>query len=401
MAGLQKLTQAEVKSAKQREKRYTLADGGGLILLVNPDGKRWWRFRYRYHGVPKMLSLGAFPDVSLKLARSKHQEARSLLADGIDPSAKRRAEREAAEDTFKAIFDEFLKQCRLGEESKKQARQRFDKHVLPYIGKRPIEAIDSQELLKVLRRVESRGTYETAGRIRSMCSRVFRYAIATGRASIDPAAALLGALQAPEEKHRATITSPKEIGALLRAIDAYEGYPATAAALKLAPLTFVRPGELRQAEWSEIDFDAREWRIPAEKMKMGREHVVPLSSQAVDVLHELELLTGDGRYLFPSIRTKERPMSDNTVNGALRRLGYGKDEMCGHGFRAMASTLLNELGYSPDHIERQLAHQHGNKVRKAYNHAQYLPKRRQMMQEWADYLDGLKAGAKVVPIHVA
>jgi integrase len=398
MAQLQKLTVKEIKNAKPARKPYTMADGGGLIFVVNPNGTHWWRYRYRHNNVPKMMSLGVYPDVSLALAREKHHEARVLLAKGIDPSAKRQAERESTADSFKAVATEFLQQATVNDDTKDAMHQRFTLYVFPHVGKQPIAQIDSPTWLRVLRKVEARGTYETAQRIRAAASRVYRYAIATGRASIDPLEPLKGALKTTKAKHRATVTTPKEIGALMRALDGYIGHPVVTAALKLAPLVFVRPGELRAAEWTEFDFDLAEWRIPAHKMKMDSPHVVPLSTQAIEILRELEPLTGDGRYVFPSMRSGDRCMSDNTILGALRRLGYAKEEQTGHGFRAMASTSLNELGFNPDVIERQLAHQPRNKVRAAYNHAQYLPERRKMMQEWADYLDTLKAGATIIPM---
>jgi integrase len=270
--------------------------------------------------------------------------------------------------------------------------------VFPYIGKHPIEALKAADVLKVLRRIESRGTHETAHRVRSLCGRVFRYAVATGRAERDPTADLKGALAPANNENFAAITDPAKVGQLLRAIDGYVGQPTVHAALKLAPLVFVRPGELRAAEWSEFDLDGAEWRIPAERMKAGELHIVPLSSQALEIIADLQLITGDGKYLFPSLRTTSRPISDGTINAALRRLGYSAEEMTGHGFRTMASTLLNEKGWHPDLIELQLAHKDRNKVRAAYNRAERLAERRKMMQSWADYLDGLKAGGKVANI---
>jgi len=276
---------------------------------------------------------------------------------------------------------------------------RLEKDVYPYIGNRPVNEVRAPELLSVLRRVENRGAIETAHRIRQHCGQVFRYAVATGRAERDPSQDLRGALQPSKTVHHASITEPKKVGGLMRAIDSYEGYQVSRCALQLAPLLFVRPGELRQAEWTEFDLDNAEWRIPADKMKMKQPHIVPLSTQAITILKDIHPLTGSGRYVFPSVRTRKRPMSENTVTGALRRLGYQSGEMTGHGFRSMASTLLNEQGWNRDAIERQLAHAERDEVRAAYNYAEHLPERKRMMQAWADYLDGLKNGADIVPIN--
>ncbi|MDP1845501.1 MAG: site-specific integrase, partial [Candidatus Moranbacteria bacterium] len=275
--------------------------------------------------------------------------------------------------------------------------RRLESYVFPQLGQRPINEVTAPELLAMLRKLEAQGTVETAHRVKQICGQVFRYAIATGRTDRDPAADLRGALTPAKPKRMASITDPKGAAGLLRAIDGYHGSFVTACALKLAPLVFVRPGELRQAEWSEIDLEAAEWRIPADKMKMKSPHIVPLSRQAIDILREIHQLTGNGKYVFPSLRTGSRPMSNNTVNAALRRMGFSKEEMTGHGFRSMASTLLNEQGWNRDAIERQLAHAERNKVRAAYNYAEFLPERRKMMQAWADYLDDLKAGAKIIP----
>ncbi|MDB6044694.1 MAG: integrase [Gammaproteobacteria bacterium] len=269
---------------------------------------------------------------------------------------------------------------------------RFESHLFPYLGRQPIKSIRAQELLSVLRRAEARGTHETAHRVRALAGRVFRYAVATGRAEHDVSADLKDALAPVKTKNFAAILEPSRVGALLRAIDGYAGQPVTAPALKLAPLVFVRPGELRAAEWSEFDFEKAEWRIPGARMKMGEQHIVPLARQAIDILKALQPLTNRGRYVFPSLLTRDRPISDNTINAALRRLGYNGDEQTGHGFRSMASTLLNEQGFPPDVIELQLAHAERNKVRAAYNKAQRLGERRKMMQAWADYLDRLRAG---------
>ena len=394
------LNEAKIRSARPQERAYKLFDERGLFMLVTPTGGRLWRFRYRLGGVEKLLTLGAYTDVTLKRAREKRDDARKLVADGVDPSAKRQAERASQADTFEAIAREWLElqSKSLAPETMEILGTRLKSFLYPYVGSRPIASITAQELLAALRRIEARGTNETAHRVRSLAGRVFRYAVATGRAQHDVAADLKDALAPVKSRNFASVTEPARVGELLRAIDGYSGQPITAFALKLAPLVFVRPGELRGAEWSEFDLETAEWRIPAARMKMGEQHLVPLSRQAVAILREVQVLTGRGRYVFPSLLSAERPMSNNTINAALRRLGYGSDEQTGHGFRSMASTLLNEQGFPPDVIELQLAHQERNKVRAAYNRATRLAERRQMMQVWADYLDGLRAGGNVVAI---
>lgn len=388
------LTDKAIQAAKPREKAYKLTDGGGLVLLVNPNGSRWWRLRYRHGGVEKMISFGIYPDVSLKAAREKRDAARVQIAAGIDPSAKRQAERDARADSFQAIAEEWLEAQRktFADATVEKARWTFQDLLFPHIGRRPIREITAPELLAVLRRLEARGKHETAHRTRQRAGQVFRYAIATGRAERDPTADLRGALAPVVVTNRAAILDPAKVGELLRAIDAYSGQPATEIALKLAPLVFVRPGELRAAEWSEINLDGAEWRIPAHRMKMREAHIVPLARQSVALLREIEPLTGDGRYVFPSARTTQRPMSENALTAALRRMGYAGTEQTWHGFRSIASTLLNEQGWHPDLIELQLAHKERNAVRAAYNKATRLAERRKMMQAWADYLDGLRAG---------
>jgi len=394
------LNDTKVRSAKSREKAFKLSDERGLFLLVTPTGSRLWRLKYRLNGREKLISLGAYPDVTLKRAREKRDAARRLIADGIDPSAQRKAERAALAQSFEGVAKEWLElQTKsLAPETISILSARLDSGLYPYIGSRPISAITAQELLGALRRIEARGRHETAHRVRALAGRVFRYAVATGRAHHDVAADLKGALAPVKSKHFASVTDPARVGELMRAIHGYSGHPVTALALKLAPLVFVRPGELRAAEWSEFDLENAEWRIPGERMKMGEPHLVPLSRQALAILRELQPLARGGKYLFPSLRTRDRPMSDNTINAALRRMGYTSEEQTGHGFRSMASTLLNEQGYPPDVIELQLAHTERNKVRAAYNKAQRLPERRKMMQAWADYLDGLRIGGNVVPI---
>jgi integrase len=396
------LTDSAIRNAKPKEKNYKLADGGGLYLLVTTKGGKWWRLDYRFQGKRKTLSMGVYPDVSLKSARDRRAEAKTQLADGIDPGEIRKATKASQSDAdgFEAVAREWWGQ-REPTWSKTHSSRiilRLEKDVFPWIGNRPIGEISAPELLTVLRRIESRGALETAHRIHQSCGQIFRYAVATGRAQRDPSADLKGALPPTRQKHHASITEPKKIGELLRVIDGYEGSLVTRCALQLASLTFVRPGELRHAEWSEIDLEKAEWRIPPEKMKMRTLHIVPLSTQALAVLNEIRPLTSRGKYVFPGVRTNRRPMSENTVNAALRRLGYTKEEMTGHGFRSMASTILNEQGWHRDAIERQLAHAERNSVRAAYNYAEHMPERIKMMQWWADYLDKLKAGAEIVPI---
>lgn len=398
------LTDVSVRKAKGRPSPYKLADAGGLYVLVRSGDARYWRMDYRWAGKRRTLALGVYPSVSLAEARGKRDQAKKLLASGVDPSAQRKLERlaakSAADNTFRLISGEWLaKLAREGRAGATLGKVRWLLELAyPEIGERPVAAITPPELLNVLRKVEARGHYETARRLRSTCGQVFRYAIATGRAERDPSADLRGALTAPKVKHRAAVTDPKATGAMLRAIDGYDGQPITLAALRLAPLLFVRPGELRRAEWSEFDLDGAEWKIPASKMKMRLPHRVPLSRQAVAILRDLRGITGGGRYLFPSVRTTVRPMSENTLNAALRRLGYSKDEATAHGFRSTASVRLNEIGrWNSDAIERQLAHQEANSVRRAYTHAaEFWAERCEMMQVWADQLDQWREGAQIV-----
>jgi len=392
----------KVQKAKSKGKKMTLFDGGGLFLLVTPTGGKLWRFKYRYDGKQKLLALGSYPEISLLDARQKRDEARRQLSKGIDPGAVRKAQKQAniqETETFEVIAREWHTRFNSNwtKGHSETIMSRLERDLFPWLGKRPIAEIKAPELLAILRRVESRGALESAHRIRTICGQVFRYAVATGRAERDPAADLKGALPQPQEQHRAAITEPKKVGELLRAIDGYQGSFIVKCALQLAPLVFVRPGELRHAEWSEIDFENAEWNIPGSKMKMKEPHLVPLSKQAVEILTELEKRTGTGRYVFPG-RTSERPMSENAILAALRRMGYDKDEMSGHGFRAMARTILDEvLQVRPDYIEHQLAHAVRDPNGRAYNRTAHLNERRKMMQTWADYLDGLKAGAKVIP----
>jgi integrase len=389
------LTELEIRNAKAREKPYKLYDERGLYLIVRPDGARWWRYRYAVAGREKLLSLGTYPDVSLRRAREKRDDMRRQVADGVDPAVRRRADKIAAADTFGAVAEEWLrvKKSALTESTWQRERHELTVLAAPLSG-RPIAQIEAPELLAVLRRLEARGVVDTAHRVRAAVGRVMRFAIATGRAKHDVSHDLRGALTPRKPESYAAITEPARIGELLRSIDQYRGQPQTIAALKLAPYVFCRPGEVRWAEWSEFSLDGEtpEWRIPDHRMKMREEHVVPLARQAVAILRDLQPITGHGRYVFPALHTSLRPISENTINQALRRMGYGGDEMTAHGFRAMASTRLNEMGYPTDPVELQLAHKERNKVRAAYNRALRLGERRKMMQEWADYLDELKAG---------
>jgi integrase len=394
------LTRLQIEHAKPQAKPYKVFDGKGLYLEVAPTGARRWRFKYRISGKEKRISLGVYPDVGLKDAREKLDEVRKQLRSNIDPSERRKAEKvarvEQVENTFEAIAREWfaLHAPKWAASHSGKVIRRLELNLFPWLGSQHIKSITAPELLGVLRRIESRGANETAHRALQNCGQVFRYAIATGRAERDPSRDLLGALAPAIERHYAAITDPRGVGALLYAIDGYNGSYVTKCALKLAPLVFVRPGELRMAEWSEFNLDKAEWRIPGHRMKMRSPHIVPLSQQAIAVMHELLSLTGEGRLVFPGANDRDRPMSNNTVNAALRRLGYSREEMTGHGFRSIASTLLNEKGWSPDAIERQLAHSERNAIRAAYNYAEYLPERRKMMQAWADYLDELTAAAR-------
>ena len=398
------LNDTAVRNAKPKAKPYKLSDSGGLFLLVRPNGARWWRYKYRVAGVEKLLSLGTYPDTSLRDAREKHAEARKLLARGIDPSAARQAEKvagaERAANSFEVIAREWhAKQSKKwSTNTAEKALVRLEQDLFPWLGSRAIAEITPPEVLRTVRRVESR-TVDTAHRVLQDAVRVFRYAIQTGRAERNPAVELQGALEPRRKKHFASLTEPAKVAELLRAIHGYSGAPATAAALKLAPILFVRPGELRAMEWAEVDLDKAEWNIPAERMKMRTPHLVPLSSQAVEILRELQPITSRSRFVFPSLRTASRSMSNNTLNAALRRIGYAGDTMTTHGFRAMARTILDEvLHFRPDYIEHQLAHAVRDPNGRAYNRTAHLPERRKMMQAWADYLDNLRVASNVVAI---
>ena len=415
-----KLTDTAIKAAKPREKPYKLFDGEGLYLLINPDGSRWWRLKYRYGGKERLLALGTYPGTGLKKARDKRDDARNLLDDDIDPNAHRKAEKAARADRDAGSFEVVAREWHAKQSEtwaaghSERVLRRLVLYVFPRIGGDPIGSVTGPQLLDVLRRIEARGTVETAHRVKESLGAIFRYAVATHRATHDPSAALKGALATAQNKSYAAITEPKQVGELLRAIRGYSGAEITRCALQLLPLVFVRPGELRAARWEEFEFDVTppqpgkkpkhpdpQWRIPAARMKMREQHLVPLSTQAVAILRELHARTGPEGYLFPSVRGKSNYMSENTINAALRNLGYTSEQHTGHGFRHMASTLLHERGYKSELIERQLSHGDRNPMRAAYNFAEYLPERRKMMQEWADYLDGLAKGANVVNIGAA
>ncbi len=399
------LTNVEIQNAKGRAKPYKLSDGGWLYLVVNPSGSKLWRMAYRFDGKEKTLSLGAYPQLALKDARSKRDEAKALLSSGTDPSEQRKQDKltraATAATIFKGLAAEY--QDKLKREGRAPATlnklEWLISLVLPKLGERPINLISTAEILAALKPVEIRGNLETAQRLRATVGAVMRYAIATGRADNDPTAALKGALVAPKAKHRAAITDPVALGAFLRAVDAFDGQPETVAALKLLPLVFTRPGELRLAEWREFDLEKAVWTIPAARTKIRREHQVPLPRQALDILTQLKEITGGGRLVFPGIRSKERPISENTLNASMRRMGFKQDEVSAHGFRATASTLLNESGkFSADAIERALAHQDPDPVRRAYARGAYWAERVEMAQWWADYLDTLKAGGQVIEL---
>ncbi|VVC83332.1 integrase arm-type DNA-binding domain-containing protein [Sideroxydans sp. CL21] len=400
-----KLSDPAVKKAKPEAKPYKMADGGGMYLEVMPNGSKYWRLKYRFGGKEKRFALGVYPDVTLSDARSRRDEARKQLANDIDPSEHRKATKaaksERAANSFEIVAREWIAKQSNTWTANHADRiiKRLERDIFPWIGGKPIAEIKAPELLATLRRIEERGAVETSHRALQNCGQVFRYAIATGRADRDPSPDLKGALPPVKQEHHAAITDPMAIADLLRAMDGYKGAFVTKCALRLAPLFFVRPGELRKAEWAEFDLDKAEWNIPAARMKMREPHLVPLSTQAIEILRELHALTGDGRYVFPGARTNGRPMSDNAVLAALRRMGFAKDEMSGHGFRAMARTILDEvLQVRPDFIEHQLAHAVRDPNGRAYNRTAHLAERRAMMQQWADYLDKIKQGAEVLTL---
>lgn len=383
-------------------------DGGGMYLLVNAGGK-YWRMNYRFADKRKTLALGVYPAVSLAKARQRRDKARELLADGIDPSTAKKedkqAKADAAANTFETVARDWLikTKAKRAEITHLKVATWLEKDAFPFIGNMPISTIGPRDVLdKVVRKVEARGAIDTAHRLKQLCGQVFRYAVVTGLAERDVTTDLREALVTKTTKHHAAITEPKQVGELMRSIFAYTGHPCTVAALKLTPLVFVRPGELRTMEWAELDLDAAEWRIPGSKMKMKVEHVVPLCTQAVELLRSVQPITGHGRYVFPSLRTGERPMSENTINGAVRAMGYSKEVHTAHGFRATARTVMDEvLGERVDLIEHQLAHAVKDANGRAYNRTAHLPARREMMQRWADYLDKLRIGADVIKFKAA
>ncbi len=382
-------------------------DGGGMYLLVNAAGK-YWRMNYRFADKRKTLALGVYPAVSLADARKRRDKARELLAKEIDPGAAKRDARQArakaAANTFEAVARHWLAKTAAirAQGTQNNVTGWLEKDVFPFIGKMPISTIGPRDVLAAVRKMEARQAFDSAKRVKQICGQVFRFAVADGTAERDVTADLRGALQQAPKTHYAAITEPKQAGDLMRSIFEYQGHPYTVAALKLSPLLFVRPGELRKAEWVEIDLEAAEWRIPGSKMKMKNDHIVPLSRQAIEILRGVQPITGHGRYVFPSLRTGERPMSENTINAALRGMGYSKEVHSAHGFRAMARTILDEvLGERVDLIEHQLAHAVKDPNGRAYNRTAHLPARRKMMQKWADYLDKLRIGADVIPLRTA
>jgi integrase len=396
------LTDTGIRTAKPKEAQYKLHDERGLFAIVRPSGGKLWRFKYRFQDKEQQLSLGTYPEVSLKTARAGRDAARRLLAEGVDPSAERKREAVAAAinagNTFFVVAEEMIsKREREGRATATIAKDRWHLSRLSKLHNRPIAEIEAYEVLSELRKLEARGNLEAARQVRSFASRIFRYGVATTRAKRDVAADLIGALTSPKVKHHAAVVDPVQVGALLRSIEGYQGQPSTHFALRLAPHVFTRPGELRQAEWTEIDLEAAVWTIPAIRTKMRKEHAVPLSHQAVAILRQAKKLSGECQLVFPGLRGG-RPISNNTMNAALRRLGYSHDEMTAHGFRAMASTLLNQCGkWRPDVIERALAHGERDKIRAAYNRAQHWDERVEMAQWWSNYLDELRAA--VDPVH--
>lgn len=378
------------------------ADGGGMYLLVKPSGK-YWRMDYRFAGKRKTLALGVYPAVTLAQARRRRDDAKAQLADGVDPSVSKREEKLArkmvAENTFEKVAMQWLHATAADrkEITQQKVQTWLEKDIFPSIGKLPISTIGPRDVLAMARKMEERGANESAKRLVQICGQVFRYAVAEGSAERDVTQDLKGALQKAEKRHYAAITDPAQLAPLLRAMDGYSGHIYSRTALLLTPLLFVRPGELRKAEWSEIDFEAAEWRIPASKMKMKSDHIVPLSTQAIELLRQVHPISGHGKYVFPSIRTGERPMSENTVSAALRAIGYDRDTQTAHGFRATARTIMDEvLGERVDLIEHQLAHAVKDANGRAYNRTAHLPARKAMMQRWSDYLDQLKKGAQVL-----
>lgn len=399
------LSAIKIDKAKPQGKEVKLYDGGGLFLLITPSGGKLWNLKYRYGGKEKKLALGAYPVVSLEAARQRREDAKRLLANGVDPGEMKKLVKSAAKDkaanTFEVVAREWHhKFSSAGKWSPTHGADilhRLEKDIFPPLGSRPISEIKPLELLKVLERIAGRGALDTAHRLRHHCGMIFRYAVVTERSERDIAADLRGALPPVKNGHHAAPTTPEKLVQLLRAIDAYEGSYIVKCALQLLPLFFCRPGELRAAEWAELDLDKAIWEIPATRMKMKQPHIVPLSKQALAVLESLRSLTGSGKYLFPCQRSAHRCMSDNAYNAALRRMGFSKDEATAHGFRATARTILDEVLRVPVVlIEHQLSHSVRDPLGRAYNRTSHLDERKKMMQTWADYLDGLKSGAKVM-----
>ena len=398
------LTDIQVRTAKPQTKSYKLADGGGLHLLVSPSGGKLWRMDYRFNDKRKTLYLKSYPEITLADARKARDDARKLIANGVDPNELKKEQKDieqAQSDTFQLIAIEWHNTFKSKWTEKHSGRllTRLEQDFFPFLGDIPIKEIKAPSLLKVLRRVEIRSV-EQAHKLRGTCNQIFQYAIASGRIESNPAAGLQGILRPIKHKHMAAPTEPKAVAQLLRAIDGFSGSFVVKCALQLAPMLFVRPVELRKAEWSEINFDKAEWSIPGPKMKMRQPHLVPLSTQAIAILKEIYPLTGSGQYVFPGRNSPLKPMSDNTINASLRRLGFDRNEITGHGFRAMARTMIHEiLHFNPDAIEAQLAHAVPDRLGRAYNRTQHLAERQKMMQAWTDYLDNLRATAKVIPIH--
>ena len=399
------LTDREIRAANPAKAIAKLSDGGGLQLWITPDGAKRWRLAYRHNTKQKTLAIGVYPHVSLREAREARDEAKRLLGAGQDPSLTRKLEKaakvKASANTFNKVADELLDKKRMeGKAERTTAKVEWLLNLVrPDLGARPVAEIAAPEVLRVLKAVEARGRLETAKRLRATIGQVFRFAVATGRGDVDPTASLRGAIASPVVLHRAAIVEPKAFGGLLRAIASYEGAPETKAALELSALTFARPGEIRAAEWSEFDFESAVWSIPAHKMKMRRPHRIPLASRSVEVLRDLHAVTGNGRFVFPSNRSRQRCMSENTINAALRRLGFAKEEMTAHGFRSAASSILNECGlWHADAIERQLAHVDGDSVRRAYARADFWDERVRMMAWWADRCNEMQAGGIVVSL---
>ncbi len=393
------LNDLKIRTAKAQHKPYKLSDSGGLFLLVTPKGSKYWRFKYHFQSKEKLLAIGVYPVVSLAEARETRDQAKKQIANGVDPSVFKKTTKQGLKTAVEGQFEFVAREWHLKNSKHWTAShselviRKLENYIFPWLGSCSMPEMTAPQLLVVLRRIEDKGILETAHRIHQICGQIFRYAVATGRTERDITIDLRGALLPPKVKHFASLVEPKKVGALLRAIRGYDGLFVTQCALRLAPLVFVRPGELRQAEWLEIDLDKAQWSIGAERMKMRQPHLVPLSRQALSILKALYPVTGTGKYLFPSLLTVKRPMSDNTINAALKRLGYESTEITGHGFRAMARTLLDEiLGFRPDIIEHQLAHTVKDPLGRAYNRTSHLPMRVEMMQKWADYLDELIEG---------